>query len=177
MTKSSPTLFDPMDCSTAGFPIPHHLPKFGQVHVHWIGDAIQPSHPLLPSSPVFYLSQHQGLFPKELATSLHSIFSCSLAPLYWQLFKNICQHLQSSPHFPPFSLGPTLALHSTRIPLVKVTDSIAIAKPNGYFSVLILVALWAALDMVVPQASRIDLTRFSTYRNGCPSSVSFAPSL
>ena len=44
-------------------PVPHHLPEFVQVHVHWIGDAIQPSHPLSSSSPpTFNLSQHQGLF-------------------------------------------------------------------------------------------------------------------
>ena len=44
-------------------PIPRHLLEFAQVHGHWIGDAIQPSHPLWPSSPsAFSLSQHQGLF-------------------------------------------------------------------------------------------------------------------
>ena len=47
-----------------GFPAPHHLPEFAQVHVHCIGDAIQPSHPLLPSSSVFSLSQHQRLFQR-----------------------------------------------------------------------------------------------------------------
>ena len=52
-----------MDCSTSGFPVPHHLPEFAQVHVHWISDAIQPSHPLSPPSPpALNLSQHQGLF-------------------------------------------------------------------------------------------------------------------
>ena len=51
------TLCDPMDCSTPDLPVPHHLPEFAQVH------AIQPSHPLMPSSPsAFNLSQHQGLF-------------------------------------------------------------------------------------------------------------------
>ena len=46
-----------------GFPVPHHLPEFAHVHVHWVGDAIQPSHPLPPSSPpALSLSQHQGLF-------------------------------------------------------------------------------------------------------------------
>ena len=56
-------LCDPMDCSPPGPPVPHHLPEFAQVHVHWIGDVIQPSH-LLPSSCpfVFNLSQHQSLF-------------------------------------------------------------------------------------------------------------------
>ena len=52
-----------MDCSTPGFPVLHHLPEFAQTHVHWITDAIQPSHSLLPPSPpVLNLSQHQGLF-------------------------------------------------------------------------------------------------------------------
>ena len=52
-----------MDCSTRGFPVPDHLWEFSQVHIRWIGDAIQPSHPLLPSSPsAFHISQHQGLF-------------------------------------------------------------------------------------------------------------------
>ena len=46
-----PTLYDPMDCSTPDLPVPHHLQEFAQVHVHCVGDAIQPSHPLMPSSP------------------------------------------------------------------------------------------------------------------------------
>ena len=57
------TLCDPMDCSTPGFPVPHHLSEFAQTHVRWVSDAIQLSHPLLsPSSPTFDLSQHQGSF-------------------------------------------------------------------------------------------------------------------
>ena len=51
VVKLCPTLCDPMDCSTPSFPVPHHLPEFAQVHVHQIGDATQPSHPLMPSSP------------------------------------------------------------------------------------------------------------------------------
>ena len=54
-------LCDPMDCSMPGLPVPHHLPEFAQVHVHCIGDTIQPSHPLTPSSALS-LSQHQRLF-------------------------------------------------------------------------------------------------------------------
>ena len=58
-----PTLCDPMDCSMPGFPVHYQLPEFAQTHVHQVGDAIQPSHPLLsPSPPAFNLSQHQGLF-------------------------------------------------------------------------------------------------------------------
>ena len=63
VTKSCSTLRNPIDHSTSGLPNPHHLPEFAQVHVHWISDAIQSSHPLSPSSPsAFTLSQRQGLF-------------------------------------------------------------------------------------------------------------------
>ena len=63
VAQSCPTLCDPMDCSTLGLPVPHHLPKFAQVHVHCISDAIQPSHPLMSSSPsALNFSHHQGLF-------------------------------------------------------------------------------------------------------------------
>ena len=55
--------FNPMDCSTPGFPVHHQLPEFTQTRVHRIGDAIQPSRPLSSPSPLaFNLSQHQGLF-------------------------------------------------------------------------------------------------------------------
>ena len=58
-----PTLCDPMNCSMLGLPVQHQLPEFTQIHVHGVGDAIQPSHPLSPPSPpLFSLSQHQGLF-------------------------------------------------------------------------------------------------------------------
>ena len=63
VAQSCPTLCDPMNCNTSGLPLHHQLPEFTQTHVHWVGDAIQPSHPLSsPSPPAFNLSQHQGLF-------------------------------------------------------------------------------------------------------------------
>ena len=58
-----PTLYNSMDCCAPGFPVLHYVPELAQTHVHWVSDAIQPSHPLLPSSPpAFNLSQHQGHF-------------------------------------------------------------------------------------------------------------------
>ena len=67
-----PTLCNPMDCSTPGLPVHHQLPEFTSTHVHWVGDAIQPSHPLSsPSHPTLSLSQHQGLF--HLVTSSHQV--------------------------------------------------------------------------------------------------------
>ena len=63
VTQSCPTLCDPMNRSTSGLPVHHHLPEFTQTHVHRVRDAIQPSHPLSsPSPPALNLSQHQGLF-------------------------------------------------------------------------------------------------------------------
>ena len=67
-----PTLCDPMDCSTPGFLVRHQLPELTQTHVHRVGDAIQPSHPLSsPSPPTFNLSQHQGLF--QSGSSSHQV--------------------------------------------------------------------------------------------------------
>ena len=63
VAQSCPTLCDPMNCSTPGLPVHHKLPEFTQTHVHRVGDAIQPSHPLSsPSPPAPYPSQHHGLF-------------------------------------------------------------------------------------------------------------------
>ena len=66
------TLFDPMDCRKPGFPAHHQLLELTQTHVHWIGDAIQPSHPLSsPSPPALNLSQHQSLF--QWVSSSHQV--------------------------------------------------------------------------------------------------------
>ena len=72
VAQSCPTLYNPKNCSTPGFPVHHQLQEFTQTHVHWVSDAIQPSHPLSsPSSPTFNLSQHQGLF--QWVSSLHQV--------------------------------------------------------------------------------------------------------
>ena len=61
-----------MNCSTPGLPVHHQLLEFTQTHVHWVGDAIQPSHPLSSSSPpALNLSQHQGLF--KWVSSSHQV--------------------------------------------------------------------------------------------------------
>ena len=70
-------------CSMPGFPVLHHLPELAQTHVHWVSDAIQPSHPTAPSPPAFNLSQHQGLF--QWVSSSHQVaklwsFSFSISP-------------------------------------------------------------------------------------------------
>ena len=64
VTQSCATLCDPMDYNMSGFPVHHQLPELAQTPVHWVGDAIQSSHPLLsPSPPSFNLSQQGGSFP------------------------------------------------------------------------------------------------------------------
>ena len=86
VTQSCPILCKPMDCSMPGFPVHHQLPKLTQTHVHWAGDAIQPSHPLLSPSPALNLSQHQGLF--QWVSSSHQVakvlVSASVLPINTQ---------------------------------------------------------------------------------------------
>ena len=84
VAQSCPTLCDPMDCSMPGLPVPHHLPEFAQVHVYCISDAIQPSHPLTPSS-AFNLSQHQGLFQWD--SSSHQVTKIVELQLQHQSFQ------------------------------------------------------------------------------------------
>ena len=74
-----------MDCSTPGFPVLHCLLEFAQTHVHWVGNAIQPSHPLSPPSlPVLNLSQHQGL--SQWVGSLHHVAKVLELQLQYQSF-------------------------------------------------------------------------------------------
>ena len=85
VSQSFSTPRNPVDCNTPCFPVLHYLLEFAQTHVHWVSDAIQPSHPLSPSSPpAFDLSQHQGLFPNESALHIrwpkYWSFSFSISP-------------------------------------------------------------------------------------------------
>ena len=78
---------DPMDCSIPGLPVHHQFPEFTQTHLHWVSDAIQPSHPLSsPFPPALIPSQHQGLF--KWVSSLHQVlkywsFSFNISPSKW----------------------------------------------------------------------------------------------
>ena len=72
VAQSYPTLCDPMDCSTPGFPVHHQLPELAQIQVLRVSDANKPSHPLLsPSPPALNLSHHQGLFKR--VSSSHQV--------------------------------------------------------------------------------------------------------
>ena len=80
VAQSCITLCDPMHSSMPGFPVHHQLPELVQTHVHRVGDAIQPSHPLLsPSPPAFNLSQHQSLF-QRIQWPKYWSFSFSINP-------------------------------------------------------------------------------------------------
>ena len=87
VAQSCPTLCDPMNRSTPGLPVHHQLPESTQTHVHCVGDAIQPSHPLSPPSPpALNLSQHQGVFqwvssPHQMAKVLE--FQLQHQSLQW----------------------------------------------------------------------------------------------
>ena len=81
-----PTLCDPRNHSKPGLPVHHQLLELAQTHVHWVGDAIQTSHPLFsPSPPAFNLSQHQGLF--QWVNSSHELAKV----LEFQLKHQLCQ--------------------------------------------------------------------------------------
>ena len=86
VTKLCLTLWDPMDCSIPGLHVLHYLPEFAEIHVHWVCDAVKPSHPLPPFSPsAFSLSQHQGLF--QWVSSLHQVAKVLELPLQHQSFQ------------------------------------------------------------------------------------------
>ena len=86
VTQSWQTLWDPVDCSMPGCPVPHHLLKFSQVHIHCISDPTQPSHPLMPSPlSALNLSQHQGLF--QWVGCLHQVTKILELQLQHQSFQ------------------------------------------------------------------------------------------
>ena len=88
VAQSCPTLCNPMDCSTPAFPVLHYLPESAQTCVHWLSDAIQPSHPLLHPSPLaLNLSQHESLF--QWVDSSHQV--AKVLELQW-IFQWIFQY-------------------------------------------------------------------------------------
>ena len=121
---SRPTVCDPMDRSTPGFPVLHHLLELAQTHVHRVSDAIQPSCPLLPTSPPLSLSQHLRLF--QWVNSSHQVVTVLELQLQHQSFQwtsrtdsfrvNWCISLRSLglPIFfplPQAHLAPLLRIH------------------------------------------------------------------
>ena len=74
--QSCLTLCDPMSCSVSGFPVLCYLPEFDQTHVHWVNDAIQPSHPLSPLSPPLFIFPSIRVFSNKLVLRIRW-------PKYW----------------------------------------------------------------------------------------------
>ena len=85
VADSCPMLCDPVDFSMTGFPVLHYLLEFVQTHIRWVGNAIQPSHPLLPPSPALSLSQHQGFFTSFFTNRELTSFSFFSQQLQWSL--------------------------------------------------------------------------------------------
>ena len=79
VAQSCLTLLNSMDQSTPGLPVHHQLTEFTLTHLHWVADAMQPSHPLSPSPPTFNLSQYQGLF-KWVSWPKYWSFSLNISP-------------------------------------------------------------------------------------------------
>ena len=160
--KSCPTLWDPMDCSTPGFPVLHHLLEFAQTRVYWVGDAIQPSRPLSPPSPpVFNLSQHQCIFQWVVffASGSQSIgASASILPMNIQgwfplgltglvlqskgLFKNLLQH------------------HSSKAPILHHSAFLMVELSHGYISWTLSKSLRALCRQAVPVLQREETNVF-----------------
>ena len=92
VAQSCPTLYYPMDCSTPGFSVLHYLSEFAQTHVHWVGDAIQPSQslssPSLPPTPP-NLSQHHDLF--QWVGSLYHVAKVLEFQLQHQSLQWVCR--------------------------------------------------------------------------------------
>ena len=127
-------LCHPMDYSTPGLPILLYLPEFAQTHVHWVGDAIQPFHPLSsPSPPALNVSQHQGLF--QWVGSAHQVAKVLEFQLQHQSFQWISS-VQSLSHAWLFATPWTAALQA----FLSITNfqsppnpmSIVLAMPSNY---------------------------------------------
>ena len=116
------TLCNPMDCSTPGLPVHHQLPEFTQIHVHWIGDAIQPSHLLLSHSPLaFNLAHHQGLFQVS-----RSVFSIQ-GPKYWRFSFSIS---------PSNDASKTISFRMDWLDLLAVQGTSQESSPTPQFKII-----------------------------------------
>ena len=143
------TLCNHMDYSTPGFPALHYLLEFTQTHVYWVGDAIQPSHPLLPPSPpALNLSHHQGLTLSQKTLLFQHSYHCPVMTLQQPLLilclavKALCQ---SATKFPPTTFcfsstqWPTSELHAdhiepSRLLPASLNQSHANSSQSYYFS-------------------------------------------
>ena len=131
VSQSCPTLCNPMNRSTPGLPVHHHLPEFTQTHIHRVGDAIQTSHPLLsPSPPASNLSQHQSqLFSSE--STLHMRW-----PKYWSFSFSISPSKESPGLIVRMDCLDLLAVQGTLKSLLQHhTSKASILRHSAFFTV------------------------------------------
>jgi len=109
VAQSCPTLCDPMNCSMPGLPVHYQLPEFTQTHMHRVGDAIQPSHPLSsPSPPAPNPSQHQSLF--QWVSSSHEIAKVLEFQPQHQSFQWCVSYILTDLIFMNYELGTIITL-------------------------------------------------------------------
>ena len=149
VAQSRPTLCDPTDCSTPGFPVHHQFSELTPTHVHRVSDAIQPSHSLLPPSPpALNLSQHQGIF--QWVGSSHQVvkvlsFSISSSGLisfrmYWFDLLAVQGTLQS-----------LLQHHSSKASILWCSDFFMVQVSHLYMTTgkTIALTLWAFVNKMM----------------------------
>ena len=143
-----------MNCRTPGLPVHHQLPEFTQTHVHWVGDATQPSHPLSSPSPALNLSQHQGLF--KWVSSLHQVAK------YWSFSFNISPS-NEHPGLISFrmdyldllavqgTLKSLLQHHSSKASIPRLSAFFIVQLSNPYMTTgkLITLTRWTFADKVI----------------------------
>ena len=164
-----------MDYSTPGFPVHHQFLELAQTHVCWVGDAIQPSHPLSPTSPAFNLSQHQGLFQwvnssYQVAKVSSFSFSISLSNEYPGLifFKMDWFYLLAVLG----TLKNLLHHHSLKASILQCSALFMVQLSHPYITTGKTIALirWTFVFMANPKrmASELECIQFDLFSpNGC----------
>ena len=125
VTQSCLTLCDLMNHSTTGLPVDHQLPEFTQTHVHWVSDAIQPSHPLLSPSPAPNPSQRQSLF--KWVSSLHQVAKVLAFQFQYQSFQWTPRTDLLSDGLVGFPCSPKDSQESSPTPQFKSINSSALS--------------------------------------------------
>ena len=150
---SCPILCDPMDCSTPGLPVHHQLREFTQTHVHWVDDAIQPSHPLpSPSLPAFNVSRHQGLY--QWVRSLNQVAKVLEFQLQHQSFQLTFRtdFLWDGLVRSPCSLKSLLQHHSSEASILWQSTFFIVQLSHPYMTTGKTIALtrWTFVGKVMP---------------------------
>ena len=142
-----------MDCSTPGFPAHLQLPKLAQTHVHWFSDVIQPAHPLSSPSPVFNLSQNQGL--SQWVSSLHQVAKVFKFQLQHQSFSEYSGLISFRMdwldlHAVQGTLKSLLQHHSSKasIPWCSAFFMVQLSHPNMTTGKTITLTIWDFVDKV-----------------------------